>query len=51
MTQLNRIVDFTTMVLGTNFWPLAPQQTEFSVPREISPMYDRFVKYYSEAHS
>jgi cullin 1 len=44
-------VDFSIMVLGTNFWPLAPQNTDFSVPREIQGVYDRFTKYYNDVHS
>jgi len=44
-------VDFSIMVLGTNFWPLAPQTTDFSVPREIQGVYDRFTKYYNDVHS
>ncbi|RSH90827.1 hypothetical protein EHS25_010002 [Saitozyma podzolica] len=44
-------VEGTFMVLGTNFWPLAPQATDYSVPREILPTYERFVKFYGEAHN
>lgn len=44
-------VDFSIMVLGTNFWPLAPQATDFSVPREVHGVYDRFTKYYNDVHS
>lgn len=47
---LTRAVEGTFMVLGTNFWPLAPQATDYSVPREILPTYERFVKFYGEAH-
>jgi cullin 1 len=47
---LTRTVEGTFMVLGTNFWPLAPQATDYSVPREILPTYERFVKFYGEAH-
>ena len=39
------------MVLGTNFWPLSPAQTDYAVPREIQGTYDRFSKYHSEIHS
>jgi cullin 1 len=45
------IVDFQVKVLGTNFWPLTPNASDYSIPREIQPTYDSFVKYYSEAHS
>lgn len=45
------IVDGTFMVLGTNFWPLGPQQTDFAVPHEIQKTYDSFTKFYSEQHS
>ena len=44
-------VDFNVMVLGTNFWPLSPAQTDYAVPREIQGTYDRFSKYHSEIHS
>ncbi|RSH81909.1 uncharacterized protein EHS24_008106 [Apiotrichum porosum] len=44
-------IDFTVMVLGTNFWPLAPQQTDFSIPREIAPLHERFTKFYNDVHS
>lgn len=39
------------MVLGTNVWPLQPPSTDFSVPREILPAYEKFLKYYSSAHT
>lgn len=44
-------VDFSMMVLGANFWPLAPQQTDFTVPREIQRTYDRFTQFYNVMHS
>ena len=39
------------MVLGTNFWPLNPAQTDYAVPREIQGSYERFTKYHGEMHS
>jgi hypothetical protein len=39
------------MVLGTNVWPLHPPTTDYSVPREILPAYERFLKFYNTAHS
>ncbi|WWC88344.1 uncharacterized protein L201_003254 [Kwoniella dendrophila CBS 6074] len=44
-------IDFQPLVLGTNFWPLAPQQTDFNIPREIRSTYDRFTAFHSEVHS
>ncbi|EJT47779.1 ubiquitin-protein ligase [Trichosporon asahii var. asahii CBS 8904] len=44
-------IDFTIMVLGTNFWPLTPQNTEYNVPREIRGVYDRFTRFYNDVHS
>lgn len=49
--KADTIVDFQCQVLGTNFWPFNPPATEFTIPREISPTFDRFVKFYNEAHS
>ncbi|WVF68727.1 hypothetical protein IAT40_003499 [Kwoniella sp. CBS 6097] len=43
-------IDFQPLVLGTNFWPLAPQQTDFSIPREIQTTYDRFTAFHNEVH-
>ncbi|WWD18765.1 hypothetical protein CI109_103220 [Kwoniella shandongensis] len=43
-------IDFQPLVLGTNFWPLAPQQTDFSIPREIQSTYDRFTSFHNEVH-
>ncbi|KAG9308801.1 Cullin-domain-containing protein [Chiua virens] len=43
-------IHFSIMVLGTSFWPLnAP--SDFIVPPEILPTYDRFSKYYKSKHS
>ncbi|KIY44800.1 Cullin-domain-containing protein [Fistulina hepatica ATCC 64428] len=44
-------ITFTVMVLGTNFWPLNPPTHEFTIPKEIFPVYDRFQKYYQQKHS
>lgn len=44
-------INFSIMVLGTNFWPLAPPGHEFTIPKEIFPTYDRFQKYYQMKHS
>ncbi|WVR06630.1 hypothetical protein IAU60_003662 [Kwoniella sp. DSM 27419] len=43
-------LDFQPLVLGTNFWPLLPQQTDFSIPREIQATYDRFTAFHNEVH-
>jgi cullin 1 len=39
-------MDFSFMVLGTNFWPLNPPNHKFIIPRKILPMYDGFQNYY-----
>ncbi|KAH9482249.1 Cullin-1 [Psilocybe cubensis] len=44
-------INFSIMVLGTNFWPLNPPPHEFVIPVEILPTYDRFQKYYQTKHS
>jgi cullin 1 len=44
-------INFSIMVLGTNFWPLNPPTHEFVIPVEILPTYDRFQKYYQMKHS
>ncbi|KAI0036500.1 Cullin-domain-containing protein [Vararia minispora EC-137] len=44
-------VNFSIMVLGTNFWPLNAPGNDFIVPTDIQPTYDRFQKYYQQKHS
>lgn len=44
-------VNFSVMVLGTNFWPLAPPTHEFVLPQELHTTYDRFQRYYQMKHS
>ncbi|KAF8076837.1 Cullin [Lyophyllum atratum] len=44
-------INFSIMVLGTNFWPLNPPPHDFVIPIEIVPTYDRFQKYYQTKHS
>ena len=44
-------INFSIMVLGTNFWPLNPPTHDFTIPAEIAPTYDRFQKYYQSKHS
>ncbi|KAI0317673.1 Cullin-domain-containing protein [Amylostereum chailletii] len=44
-------INFSVMVLGTNFWPLLPPANDFIVPTDIQPTYDRFQKYYQQKHS
>ena len=44
-------INFSIMVLGTNFWPLKPPNHDFVIPTEIVPTYDRFQKYYQTKHS
>ncbi|KAH7101599.1 Cullin-domain-containing protein [Auriculariales sp. MPI-PUGE-AT-0066] len=55
MEQTHEAVDleinFSIMVLGTNFWPLNPPTHDFTIPREILPTYERFQRYYQSKHS
>ncbi|CAL1712764.1 unnamed protein product [Somion occarium] len=44
-------INFSIMVLGTNFWPLTPPSFDFIIPVDILPVYDRFTKYYQQKHS
>ncbi|KAH8796887.1 Cullin [Flagelloscypha sp. PMI_526] len=44
-------INFSVMVLGTNFWPLNPPTHDYIIPQEILPTYDRFLKYYQSKHS
>jgi cullin 1 len=44
-------INFSVMVLGTNFWPLNPPKDGFIVPTDIQATYDRFQKYYQTKHS
>lgn len=44
-------INFSIMVLGTNFWPLNAPSHEFIIPNDILPVYDRFTKYYQQKHS
>jgi len=44
-------INFSIMVLGTNFWPLSAPNNDFVIPAEILPTYDRFQKYYQVKHS
>ncbi|KAF7422815.1 hypothetical protein PC9H_010974 [Pleurotus ostreatus] len=44
-------INFSIMVLGTNFWPLTAPNNEFIIPTEIQPTYERFQKYYQTKHS
>ncbi|KAJ7623344.1 ubiquitin-protein ligase [Roridomyces roridus] len=44
-------IAFSIMVLGTNFWPLAPPTHDFLLPTELLPTFERFTKYYQTKHS
>ncbi|OSD07550.1 Cullin-domain-containing protein [Trametes coccinea BRFM310] len=44
-------INFSIMVLGTNFWPLNPPTHEFIIPQDILPVYTRFSQYYQQKHS
>ncbi|KAJ7167869.1 ubiquitin-protein ligase [Mycena filopes] len=53
MTQNHDDMDiaFSIMVLGTNFWPLAPPAHDFLLPPELLPTFERFTRYYQTKHS
>ncbi|KAF4619424.1 hypothetical protein D9613_004852 [Agrocybe pediades] len=44
-------INFSIMVLGTNFWPLSPPSHNFVIPVEILPTYNHFQKYYQSKHA
>ncbi|KAJ7919438.1 ubiquitin-protein ligase [Mycena leptocephala] len=44
-------IAFSIMVLGTNFWPLAPPTHDFLLPPELLPTFERFTRYYQTKHS
>jgi cullin 1 len=44
-------INFSIMVLGTNFWPLNAPNNDFVIPADIQPTHDRFQKYYQVKHS
>ena len=44
-------LNFSIMVLGTNFWPLNAPGNNFIIPKEILTTYDRFQRYYQSKHS
>ncbi|KAF8553581.1 Cullin-domain-containing protein [Imleria badia] len=39
-------INFSVMVLGTNFWPLNAPNSDFIIPAEILHTYGRFSKFY-----
>lgn len=44
-------VDATYSILGTGMWPLAPPNTDFTPPAEITKAYERFQSFYSQKHN
>jgi cullin 1 len=44
-------INFSVMVLGTNFWPLSPPPINFNIPKDILATYERFGRYYNNKHS
>ncbi|KAK4689012.1 cullin 1, partial [Tremellales sp. Uapishka_1] len=44
-------VDCDIKILGQNSWPVVPAATDFSVPRELQPTLDLFLKHYEQQHS
>jgi cullin 1 len=45
------VVDFSVMVLSTASWPFTGPPTEFNLPDELVPTYERFKGYYGSKHS
>jgi len=43
-------INFSVMVLGTNFWPLTAPTDKFNIPKDILPTYEKFTRYYSQKH-
>jgi len=44
-------INFSIMALRAHFWPLKAPDSEFNIPADISPLYDRFSKYYRRKYS
>lgn len=44
-------INFSVMVLGTNFWPLTPPSHQFNIPEDLNKTYNRFQLYYQSKHS
>ena len=44
-------LDFYALVLANGFWPLQPASTDFSIPTELLPTYERFSRFYANKHS
>lgn len=44
-------INFSVMVLGTNFWPLNPPTHGFNIPVDITRTYEKFQRYYQSKHS
>lgn len=45
------LIDFYALVLANGFWPLQAPTTDFSIPTELLPTYERFQRHYSAKHS
>ncbi|KAG8899979.1 hypothetical protein FRC00_000382 [Tulasnella sp. 408] len=43
-------VDFSVMVLGTNFWPLTAPRDEFVIPKDILATDERFTRFFGHTH-
>jgi cullin 1 len=44
-------IDFSVIVVGTNFWPFNRPANDFVIPAEILPTFSCFQKYYQIKHS
>ncbi|KIY67142.1 Cullin-domain-containing protein [Cylindrobasidium torrendii FP15055 ss-10] len=47
----NTETSLSVSVLGTNFWPLAVAEHDFTVPQEVKPIINRFTGYYNAQHN
>lgn len=44
-------LDFHALTLAAGSWPLSPPSTTVTIPIELLPTYERFIRYYQNKHS
>jgi len=44
-------INFSILVLGTNFWPVQAPKIDFNIPADILSTYNRFQGFYQSKHS
>lgn len=44
-------INFSILVLGTNFWPVQAPKIDFNIPADILSLYNRFQGFYQSKHS